>query len=71
MSWGRGEPWGKLDKRVRQLAALADLGATASWSDIGGKHALRLELDKTKRIAPLTTDEVAALRHVIPAIPEP
>lgn len=71
MRWTRGAPWTKLDKRVRALASLADLGAAASWTDIGSQHALRLELEGTKRIAPLFPEELAALRRVIPDIAEP
>lgn len=69
MAWGRGPAWGKLDKRVRDLAALADLGARASWMDVGAQKALRLELDGTKRMAVLDEEELEALRRVIPTIP--
>lgn len=68
MHWGRSAAWGKLDKRVRTLAALADLGAHASWTEVGGKQALRLELDDMKRIAMLSAEELEALRTVIPSI---
>jgi len=68
MRWARGAAWSKLDKRVRALAAFADLGAKSSWCDVGGQQALRLELDGTKRIAMLDAEELEALRRVIPAI---
>lgn len=71
MHWGRSAPWGKLDGRVRDLASLADLGASWSWSQVGQQQALRLELDAIKRIAVLSAEELAALRAVIPAIAEP
>ncbi len=71
MSWTRGESWGKLDKRVRTVAALADLGATSSWIDVGGKRALQVEVEGTKRIAMLSPEELASLRLVIPSIIEP
>lgn len=71
MRWDRGAPWGKLDKRVRALAALADLGATWSWSAVGGQQVLCLELDGTRRISALKPEELAALKVVIPSIGEP
>ncbi len=71
MRWERGEAWSKLDKRVRALAAFADLGATSSWCEMGGQPALRLELDGTKRTAMLSADELEALRRVIPKIAVP
>ena len=71
MYWGRQAPWGKLDKRVRDLVELADLGAKWSWAQVGTQQALRLELDAVKRIAVLSAEELAALRGVIPAIEEP
>jgi hypothetical protein len=64
-------PWSKLDKRVRTLASLADLGATSTWIDVSGQHALRLELETQKRIAMLSPEEIDALRRVIPTIAEP
>lgn len=70
MTWVRSAPWGKLDKRLRALASLADLGANASWTEIGGKSALRIELEGTARVAVLTSDELAALRVVVPALPD-
>ena len=71
MYWGRQAPLGKLDKRVRDLVELADLGAKWSWAQVGTQQALRLELDAVKRIAVLSAEELAALRGVIPAIEEP
>lgn len=71
MRWARGAAWGKLGKRLRQLASLADLGASVCWTGAAGRHTLHLELDGIKRIATLTTDEASALRTVIPALPEP
>lgn len=71
MRWSRGAPWTKLDKRVRDLASLADLGATVSWTKVGDLNELRLELEGIKRIAPLSPEELAALRRVIPEIAEP
>ena len=68
MSWGKGAKWGKLDKRVRALAALADLGAVASWTEIAGQRALSLQLDGTKRIAMLNAEELESLTRVIPRI---
>ncbi|MGE0791378.1 MAG: hypothetical protein AB7S26_37230 [Sandaracinaceae bacterium] len=71
MSWERGPQWGKLDKRILDLAKLADLGAKATWSKVGAQNALRLELDDVKRITVLKPEELEALRAVIPSIPEP
>jgi hypothetical protein len=71
MRWERGAPWGKLDKRVRDLAALADLGAEWSWSMIGTQHVLQLRLDGTKQSAVLRPEELAALQAVFPAITAP
>ncbi len=71
MSWARGRAWGKLDKRVLELARLADLGAEATWSKVGSQDALRLELDDIKRITVLKPEELEALRAVIPSVPEP
>jgi len=71
MRWDRGPAWGKLDKRILQLAQLADLGAKATWSKVGAQDALRLELDDVKRITVLKPEELEALRAVIPTIPEP
>jgi len=68
MSWVRGAPWSKLDKRLRALASLADLGANSSWTDVAGKQALRIELDGTARIALLTPEEHEALRKVVPSV---
>ncbi|NOY93415.1 MAG: hypothetical protein GXP55_19700 [Deltaproteobacteria bacterium] len=68
MSWVKSAPWGKLDKRLRALASLADLGAASSWTDVGGRPALRIELDGTARIAMLTPDEIEALRVVVPNV---
>lgn len=69
MSWDRGVSWGKLDKRVKALAAIADLGAHASWVKVGAQSALRLELDDIKRITVLEPEELEQLRGVIPTIP--
>lgn len=71
MSWVRGESWSKLSKRLRALASLADLGAVSSWADVAGQRALQIELDGTKRIAMLSSEELASLRNVIPTIVEP
>ena len=71
MRWSKGAPWGKLDKRVRDLASLADLGAAASWQQVGTQSALRLELDDIKRITVLKPEELDALRAVVPSIPAP
>lgn len=71
MRWSKGAAWGKLDKRVRDLASLADLGAAASWQQVGAQSALRLELDDIKRITVLKPEELEALRAVVPSIPAP
>lgn len=71
MHWGKQPRWGKLSKRVKDLAALADLGALASWSDVSGKRALRLELGGTKRVAMLDAEELAELTRVIPRVADP
>ncbi|MBW2465140.1 MAG: hypothetical protein JRH11_26055 [Deltaproteobacteria bacterium] len=71
MHWGKQERWGKLPKRVRDLVSLADLGAFASWSDISGKRALRLDLGGTKRVAMLDEEELAALTRIIPRVADP
>ncbi len=71
MRWERGAPWGKLDKRIRDLASLADLGAEASWVTVGAQKALELRLDGTKRTTVLQPEELAALQSVIPSISEP
>lgn len=70
MSWVRSAPWGKLDKRLRELASVADIGTT-SWTDVGGRKALRVESDDTTRIAILTPEELASLRAVVPSVVEP
>lgn len=67
MRWQRGNAWGKLDKRLRGLASLADLGGTSSWHDVGGQRALRIELGGTKRIAMLSAEELETLKKVIPS----
>jgi len=69
MSWTVGAPWSKLDKRLRALASLADLGATSTWTVVGDQRALNIQLDGTKRIAILSAAEVETLRTVIPSIP--
>lgn len=71
MRWERSAPWGKLEKRVRELAAFADLGAESSWSKIGDQDVLQLRVDGTRRTAALRPDELAALRTIIPTLAEP
>lgn len=71
MPWTRGAAWGKLDKRVRELVALADLGAAASWTGGAGRLTLQLELDGVKRIATLSPEELAALKKLVPGLPDP
>lgn len=71
MHWGKQERWGKLSKRVRDLVSLSDLGALVSWSDVGGKRALRLELGGTKRVAMLDPEELGALVRIIPRAADP
>jgi hypothetical protein len=71
MSWTAGAPWSKLDKRLRALASLADLGATSTWTIVSDQRALEIQLDGTRRIAILSAAEIEALRAVIPAIPAP
>ena len=71
MHWGKQARWGKLSKRVRDLVSLADLGAVASWTDVGGKRALRLALGGTKRVAMLDAEELAELTRVIPRVADP
>ena len=70
MSWVKSAPWGKLDKRLRTVASLADIGMT-KWTDVGGRKALRVEADDTTRIAILTPEELASLRVVVPSVIEP
>lgn len=70
MHWGRSGKWSKLSYRARDVAKLADLGATASWISIEGQKALQLELDGIKRIAVLNSEELASLESLIPLLNE-
>jgi hypothetical protein len=56
----------QLPKPLRELARLADLGATASWSMMGPRHALLLQLGTTKRTAMLDDEARAALLAALP-----
>lgn len=71
MYWGRSGSWGKLSKRVRAVAKLADLGAKRTWISIEGQQALSIELDGVKRTTILTTEELAELESVVPNIHQP
>lgn len=55
-----------LPEPLQGLARLADLGAIHSWSMMGTKHALRLELGTNKRIVPLDEHQRADLLEVNP-----
>lgn len=56
----------KLPKPLRELARLSDLGGSASWSPMGTKHALLLQLGTTKRTAVLDDEQRATLVAALP-----
>lgn len=56
----------ELSKSLQELARSSDLGAFASWSTMGPKHALTLQLGKTKRTAMLDDEQRAALVAALP-----
>jgi hypothetical protein len=56
----------KLPKPLRELARLSDLGAVASWSQVGPRHALLLQLGTTKRTAMLDDEQRAMLIAALP-----
>lgn len=56
----------ELSKPLQELAKSSDLGAVASWSTMGPKHALTLQLGKTKRTAMLDDEQRAALIAALP-----
>jgi hypothetical protein len=68
MRWGRSGSWSKLPKRVKGLAKLADLGGKQTWISMGGQQLLQIELDDNKRITALSSEELAALKTVMPII---
>ena len=55
-----------LPENIAGLARFADLGAASSWSMMGPKHALKLELGTNKRIAVLDDAQYAALAEALP-----
>jgi hypothetical protein len=66
---GLGRPMqqaSKLPKPLRELARLSDLGATATWTMMGTKHALLLQLGTTKRTAVLDDEQRATLVAALP-----
>ncbi len=67
MGFGRAIPkLSSLPSPLNDLARTIDLGAVTSWSQMGPKHALRLELGTTKRIAMLDDDQKASLIAALP-----
>lgn len=56
----------ELPEPLEGVARFAALGAVWSWSMMGPKHALRLELGSTKRIAVLDDAQRATLLSVLP-----
>jgi hypothetical protein len=56
----------KLPKPLVDLARLSDLGATSSWSAMGSKHALVLQLGSSKRTAMLDDAQRTALVDALP-----
>lgn len=56
----------KLPKPLQELAKLADLGAVTSWSTMGPKHALLLQLGKFKRTAVLDDTQRTELLEALP-----
>lgn len=69
MGFGRNVPKLRdLPAPLNDLARTVDLGAVTSWSQMGPKHALRLELGSTKRIAMLDDEQKAALIAALPWI---
>jgi hypothetical protein len=56
----------ELGKSLQELARVSDLGATSSWSTMGPKHALTLQLGTTKRTAMLDDEQRASLLQVLP-----
>ena len=70
MQWGRLGKWSKLTYRAREVAKLADLGATIKWITIEDQKALQLELDGIKRISVLSSEELASLESLMPMLNE-
>jgi len=69
MGFGRNVPkLRELPAPLNDLARLIDSGALTSWSQMGPKHALRLEMGSTKRIAMLDDEQRAALIAALPWI---
>lgn len=61
----------ELPEPLQGLARLADLGAKSSWSMMGTRHALRLELGTTKRVGVLDDAQRATLCAALPWLAEP
>ena len=61
----------ELPEPLQGLARLSDLGATVSWSMMGARHALRLELGTTKRVGVLDDAQRATLCAALPWLAEP
>lgn len=55
-----------LPKSLQELGRLSDLGAVSSWSQMGPKHALTLQLGTTKRTAVLDDEQ---RQEVLDALP--
>lgn len=67
MGWARPmQRATKLPKPLRELARLSDLGASSSWSMMGPKHALLLQLGTTKRTAVLDEEQRETLIEALP-----
>ena len=69
MGFGRNVPkLRELAAPLNDLARSIDAGAVTSWSQMGPKHALRLEMGTTKRIAMLDDEQKATLIAALPWI---
>lgn len=55
-----------LPPQLEELVRLVELGATWSWSEMGGKHAIRLALGTTKRTAVLDDEARTRLLAAVP-----
>ncbi len=72
MGWGRvGLGWSKLPSRLEELARELDAGATYTWSDVGGRSALRVVTGSEQRMGVLSREEVHTIRAVLPWLTDP
>ena len=59
-------PWSKLPEPLLELARLSDLGAVPSWSEVGGRQALVMQLGATRRTVALDDAQRAMLLEASP-----